>query len=430
MKKRLFLLFFAAVLALLCCLPLSAAYLEAPNAPDTGYTRAVMMYHLESGTVLYAKNPDTRLYPASTVKLMTAILTAEHFAGALDTTVTVSSSAVRGVVGNYIELSAGERTTVEALLCAMVIGGANDAANVLAEAVSGSIPDFVALMNERALELGCENTNYVNPTGVDEEGVYSTAADTARIAMYAASIDIIATIAGERSYVMPATNVAPERTIRNRNYFISTAITAKYRRRDVTGLNAGSSMGGGASLVATSDDGSFTYLCVILGASTDSENVYSYIIASDLLDWAYRSYNYSAAVSRSDLICEVPVRLASGADYVVLAPADDIDLFLPNNFNISTDVRVDYVVENEVLTAPVEKGQKNGVITVYDRTSGEIIGSTDLVAVSNVDRSEFKYRLNQLKELLIRPLTLAAAAAFGVVAFIAIIVTAHRRARG
>jgi D-alanyl-D-alanine carboxypeptidase (penicillin-binding protein 5/6) len=430
MKKRLFSIFFAAVSALLCCLPLSAAYLEAPDAPDTGYTRAAVMYHLESGTLLYAKNPDMQLYPASTVKLMTAILTAEHFAGALDTTVTVSSSAVRGIAGNYIQLAAGERTTVEALLCAMIIGGANDAANVLAEAVSGSIPDFVALMNDRAHELGCENTCYMNPTGVDEDGAYTTAADTARIAMYASSIDIIAGIAGERSYVMPATNTAPERTIRNRNYFISTAITDQYRRSDIIGLNAGSSKNGGASLVATADNGSYNYLCVVLGASTDSENIYSYTIASDLLDWAYKSYNYSAAISRSDLICEVPVLLSSGADYVVFTPAEDIDFFMPKNFNVLTDVRVDYVIEDEVLTAPVEKGQKNGTVTVYDRTNGEIIGSTDLIAVSNVDRSELKYRLNQLKELFVRPTTLAIAAVCAAAAFVAVVVTAYRRARG
>ena len=91
MKKRLFSIFFAAVSALLCCLPLYAAYLEAPDAPDTGYTRAAVMYHLESGTLLYAKNPVMQHYPASTVKLMKAILMPDHFAGAIDTTVTVSS---------------------------------------------------------------------------------------------------------------------------------------------------------------------------------------------------------------------------------------------------------------------------------------------------------------------------------------------------
>ena len=126
----------------------------------------------------------------------------------------------------------------------------------------------------------------------------------------------------------------------------------------------------------------------------------------------------------------MPVLLSSGADYVVFTPAEDIDFFMPKNFNVLTDVRVDYVIEDEVLTAPVEKGQKNGTVTVYDRTNGEIIGSTDLVAVSNVDRSEFKYRLNQLKELFVRPTTLAIAAVCAAAAFVAVVVTVYRRARG
>ncbi|MCR5262689.1 MAG: serine hydrolase, partial [Clostridiales bacterium] len=404
MPRKIFaiILALAASLAVLA-LPLSAAYLEAPNAPDTGYARAVLLKHMESGTILYSKNADSELYPASTVKLMTAVLAAEKFAGRLDTEVTVSEKAVQGIGGNYIALQPGEVTTVQALINAMIIGGANDAAMVLSEAVSGTTEEFVARMNERAAELGCDSTVYMNPTGIDVQGAHTTASDVARLAEFASQMEAIADVADDVTYVMPATNMSPERTIRNRNYFISTALTDAYRRSDVNGLNCGSSAGGGSTLVATADDGSFSYLCVVLGASTDSNYIYSYVICSNLLDWAYRSYGYSAVISSSKLVCEIPVTMSDGADYVVLSPKDDIDLFMPNNFDVSKDVNIDWTLDEESLTAPVEEGQRAGMLVVYDLRTGDVIGQSELVAVTHVDRSELKYRLWQLLSFFTSP---------------------------
>lgn len=428
MRIRLFaiILTLSAAMSLLS-LPVCAAYLEAPNAPDTGYARAVLLKHLESGTILYSKNADTELYPASTVKLMTAVLAAEKYAGRLDTEVTVSREAVSNIGGNYIALQPGETTTVQALICAMIIGGANDAAMVLSEAVSGTTEEFVARMNERAAELGCENTVYMNPTGVDAAGAHTTASDVARLAEFAAQMEAIADVADDVTYVMPATNMSPERTIRNRNYFISTALTDAYRRSDVNGLNCGSSAGGGSTLVATADDGSFSYLCVVLGASTDSNYIYSYVICSNLLDWAYRSYGYSAVISSSDLICEIPVSMSDGADYVVLSPKDDIDLFMPNNFDMKSDVRVDWTLDEESLTAPVEEGQRAGMLVVYDMRSGDVIGQSELVAITHVDRSELKYRLWQLLSFVTSGTFLVIALCVGGAVIVYIVVTAYRR---
>ncbi len=405
----------------------AAAYIEAPNAPDTGYARAVLLKHMESGTVLYEKNADMEMFPASTTKLMTAILAAEKYAGQLDTLVTVSQTAITGIGGNYIALQAGEQTTVESLICAMIIGGANDAAMVLSEAVAGTTAEFVEKMNTRAEELGCENTVYMNPTGIDAPGAHTTANDTAIIAEYASQLEAVSSVADEVTYVMPATNMSPERTIRNRNYFISTAVTDAYRRRDVTGLNVGSSAAGGSTMVTTADDGSFSYLCVILGASTDSSYIYSYVICSALLDWAYRSYSYSAVISSSELVCEIPVRMSDGADYVVLSPRDDIDLFMPNNFDASGDVYIDYVLDDEYLTAPVEEGERGGLLVVYDRSTGNVIGQSELVAITHVDRSEMKYRLWRLWTFVTSKTFVTAALAAAAAAVVYIAVMAYRR---
>ena len=141
------------------------------------------------GQVLYERNSNQVMYPASTTKILTAIVVMEHCN--LADTVTVSQSAIDGVEYGYLtaNLKAGETFTVEELLNVLIVSSANDAALVLAEHISGSVEDFCTLMNQTAVKIGCTNSNFINPNGVHNENHYSTAHDLALIGNYSLKFD-------------------------------------------------------------------------------------------------------------------------------------------------------------------------------------------------------------------------------------------------
>lgn len=168
------LLFF--VLSSICCLP------SAVSWADTFHSRAAVVMDAVTGKLLYAKNPDLRLPPASTTKLMTAILAVENLDMAEVVTVSKDASQVSPHKAGFKE---GERVTVEELLYAALLGSANDAAVVLAEAVTGSEERFVELMNSKALLIGAHDTHFVNSSGLPGPGQYITASDLSRIMQYA-----------------------------------------------------------------------------------------------------------------------------------------------------------------------------------------------------------------------------------------------------
>jgi len=172
-----------------CFLYVSVAY------PETIRSRSAIVVDASTGKTLYAKNPDLRLPPASTVKLMTAIVTIEN--AQLTDIATVSKQAVR-VSPSKVGLKAGDKVTIETLLYAALVKSGNDAAAVLAEAVAGSEKEFVRLMNRKALEIGATSTKFKNPHGLPAAGQYTTASDLSKIMTHALTYPLLRDIIGTR----------------------------------------------------------------------------------------------------------------------------------------------------------------------------------------------------------------------------------------
>ncbi len=172
-----------------CFLYVSVAY------PETIRSRSAIVVDASTGKTLYAKNPDLRLPPASTVKLMTAIVTIEN--AQLTDIATVSKRAVR-VSPSKVGLKAGDKVTIETLLYAALVKSGNDAAAVLAEAVAGSEKEFVRLMNRKALEIGATSTKFKNPHGLPAAGQYTTASDLSKIMTHALTYPRLRDIIGTR----------------------------------------------------------------------------------------------------------------------------------------------------------------------------------------------------------------------------------------
>ena len=169
--------------ALVILLVWSVLLCASAAAPLTVNAKAALLADPVSGTILYAKNEHEKLPPASLTKMMTALLVLESGKG-MGETVTVSKTAMEGMenLGSSVSIRVGEEMTVEELLTMLLVASVNETANVCAELVSGTVPQFVEKMNARAKEIGCTDTHFQNPHGLQDENHYTSAHDLYLIA--------------------------------------------------------------------------------------------------------------------------------------------------------------------------------------------------------------------------------------------------------
>lgn len=394
MKRRLLALARCALAALLL-LPCLIPSVLAAEIPEVREAAGAYLYNFENDAVLYELNPDERIYPASTVKLMTGILAMEALGDTPDKTITVTAEMLNKVVGNNMGLKVGEEVTVQDMLHGLLLNGANDAAQVLAVAVSGSVEDFVDDMNEKAQYLGAYNTFYTNPTGMHSDAMITTVADTAAIAKYAYSLPGFTEITSLSKYVMEATNKSDYRNLYNRNGQISRFYEPDYLYSGSLGLNAGYTKQAGYCLVSVARRDELTYLCVIMNAGSDDNAIYSYENGKQLLNFAFSFFGYVEVLSQKERICELPVSLSSTVDYVTLTPAKSIVRYLPTDYD-PDQLQIAYSTYQETLEAPVKEGTVYGTVAVsYE---GEIVGTADLIATASVSRSEFLHVLQRIKD--------------------------------
>lgn len=399
---RLIALIFAVFFVFSAPVTASAAEVGDVYASDVGletdHIKGAYLYNLENDFTVLAYAAEDTVYPTATVKIMSGILAIEHLSTRMDENVTVTPEMLDGVGGNNIKLKSGEIISVENLLYAMLVGGANDAAHVLAHVIAGSVEGFVAMMNERAAELGAVGTHYTNPSGIHDSEMYTTVTDTAKIALHAYSLPRFMEITSTTKHVIPETNMSEYRNVYNRNYLISTSSVMKYFYADASGMNAGSTSQGGYCLVTTAHRDGLTYLAVVMGADTDEEKdvIYSYTECKKLLDYAFASYGNIELVGEGEMICEIPVTLSGTTDYVTLVTKESMSMYLPLSTDLETEIKRSYKTSFDSLEAPVSAGDVAGVMTVM--YNDEIVGNIELVTTVAVARSEFLYTLEQIKE--------------------------------
>lgn len=360
--------------------------------------------NLETGSVIYEKNPHVLLFPASTVKIMTAMVVFENIPD-LDTIIYASENAVKISAGTRINptrpIKAGEGFTARDLLYALLINGANDAANVLAEHVGGSIDGFCDMMNAKAKELGATNTVFKNPTGLHHPDMKTTAYDMALIAGHAYFINELVKMSGTTNHTIEATNKTPERRyIYNRNRMIRRAEgETDYFYKGTKGMSAGYTPEGGNCVVSVVSRSGLTYICVVMDApDTDKEN-FAYRDTITLLDTCFDGFSMQKVAQSGKMQCEIPVELAANVDHVTLYAKEDISALLPTNLDFEKDISTNELVYEDAR-APVYEGQSFGELSVtYKGTIS--LGKTELVATSSVDRSNLLYVMDILKSFFI-----------------------------
>ncbi len=416
-----------AVLLFWCCpvLPVSGA--EVPDPPALTHAKAGCLYNFENDVVLYEENANERVFPAATVKMMTAIVAFETFGDDLNHSITVTRQMLEQVVGNRIGFEEGEVVTARQMLSCMLVNSANDAAIILAYAAAGSLEAFVSMMNDKALEIGTYSTYYTNPTGMHDSAMVTTARDTLLIAKYAYGVPGLVEMTTLPKYVMDATNRHDYRNVYNRNGMISKYYGAGYLDDRVCGLSAGATAQAGyvACELATDTETGLTYVAVVLGAEDDDEESWHYVNAENLLDWAFENYGYVEVLSHRKIITELPVSLSSTLDYVTLVPKEDIIRYLPLSVDPETDIRVSYQTREKTLTAPIESGMEVGTVTVT--MDDQIIGSAPLITTTSIARSEFLYFLSRVEDFVKSRLFIGTLVSAAVITVIYVLIKARRR---
>ena len=372
-------------------LPINTAHAEAlPLAAEC----AILM-EATTGRVLYSHNCHARRYPASTTKILTALVVLENCR--LDDVVTVPKEAV-GMEGSSIYLSLGERLTVEELLYGLMLRSGNDAATALAIHTAGSIDAFAVLMNKKAEELGCMDSSFVNPSGLPSTQHYTTAYDISLFMKAALEYDLFRQIIDTPSYTLPATDKSGERLFFNTNGLISNLYYAGYIYDPCIGGKTGSTDEAGRCLVSAAESGDTLLISVILGSGPVEVEGYEnlrqgqFTESIKLLKHGFNNFERVTITKGSEPVDKVAVTLSRQADEVMVKPQGSITRTLPKGLNVE-DIESEINLFSETVEAPVEAGQVLGTMKLsYE---GEVYGTLDLVAVTSVERSELLYKKNQ-----------------------------------
>lgn len=383
MKQRVaaLLLVFSLLFSFVCH---AAPEIDAPNA---------ILADGDTGLVLFDKNANERVYPASTTKIVTAIIALENENE--NEILTASDFAVNSIDydSSKIDLKAGEQMTYNDLVYALIVASANDAANVLAEHISGSVDAFVELMNGKVLEIGAENTHFTNVHGLHDENHYTTPADMVKIARYAMNVPGFAEIAATTKYTIPPTNMTEtERNVKSTNMLINSA--SKYYYEPAIGIKTGHTSKAGYCLVsAAKKDGKYLIAAVFGDKETETET-YSFADSRKLLRYGINDLKRYKIAAKGDIVGETPIK-KSYADKAILQTANEIAVILPEGAD-ETAVETNMVLGDN-LKAPIKAGDVLGYAEYL--YGGTVVAKCDLLAVSDYRRMPLAFIFKPIYKL-------------------------------
>jgi D-alanyl-D-alanine carboxypeptidase (penicillin-binding protein 5/6) len=366
---------------------LIAAFILSSNlvvfaAPPQVSAPAAILIDSESGRVLYEKNADVKMYPASTTKVMTGLLASEF--KNLDEQITASPNVVKIERGSsQIYLNPGEILTMRQLLYALMLPSANDAAIAIAEAIGGSVDGFATIMNERAQSLGAMNTHFANPNGLHDDNHYTTARDLSVIAREGMKNPIFREVVGTYQYVIPATNKQVERNyLTNGNKLISK-VNNKYKYEYAIGIKTGYTTKSQHCLVGGAKKDNLELISVILGDAKDF--IYTDSIA--LFEYGFANFKKLEILKKDMIVTTVDIEngdrklnLLAKEDYLLTGKVEELEEIQ----------KTKTITLKEGITAPVKKGDIIGSVTyIIDdkkQKSVELIAEEDVLSTRIFDK--------------------------------------------
>lgn len=350
---------------------------------------AAILIDNSSEKILYSKNENQKMYPASTTKILTAILVIEKCN--LEEIVTVPYEAISSIPSGYtvVALQPGEQLTVMQLLQVLLIHSANDAANVLAYHISGSIEEFANLMNNKISELGLKNTHFTNPSGMHDENHYSTAYDLSIIMKYCMKNPTFRNLSNLKYCTIPATNKYDERVFNTTNELLiydNRNVESNYYYKYAIAGKTGYTTQAKNCLVSVSNKDNLELICVVLSVGLYPNNLSAkFIDTKTLFDYGYNNYTIRKIREQNAIVTQIEV--ANGTKETKnldLLTADNITSLIPQedlNTEFSSQIEI-----NENISAPIAQGQILGKL-VYNIDNIEY--SSDLIAAHSVEKSNF-----------------------------------------
>ncbi|HCC07962.1 MAG TPA: hypothetical protein DEP72_07405 [Clostridiales bacterium] len=368
---------------------------HAENNIPTISAESAIVYCLNTKQILYDKNINEKHFPASITKVMTALLAIEN--NKLDDRITYSSTAINSIDRNssHLWVVPDEQITVEHSLYGLLMKSANEIANGLAEKTSGSISEFVNLMNKKATELGCTNTHFENTNGLPNDNHYTTALDMAKISAAAFKSSKFREIIGTKIHTIPPTNRNVERVIGNSHKML---LNTKFHYDYCLGGKTGYTVVAGHTLVTYAEKDGMQLVSVLL--KSDTPNVY--LDATKTLDYAFNNYKLITLTEQNKTFKKLPVfqgnkvkdtiSAFSSQKLVFVVPSDytesdmRVELNLPEKFNenitASTKIgTVKYYYKNNVVayTNLISNKTVNIKPSVFDFKQGLFLGLVGLV---------------------------------------------------
>ena len=375
-KKQFKIKFIFLFIILLIFIPLNYVF-SADESDEIDITAgSYILIDNKTNKVLCKKDENKKMYPASTTKIVTAIMVLENCN--LDDTVTASYDAVMSIPEGYssANIQIGEQLSVEQLLELLLVHSANDAANILAEHVGGSVESFVTMLNTRLNELGISNTHFTNAFGMHDENHYTTASDLAKIMKYCLKNETFRKIAGKASCAIPATNKYGPRSYSSTNELLNSN-SSNYYKYLIAGKTGYTSQAK-ECLVSTAYKDNLELIGVVLYSNSrfsDSRKLYEY---------GYSNYSIKNIVNENDLITSVKVSNATKqTEDLNLLSSETIEALVNNN---STSEIKPEITLNENISAPIEEGTPLGKVT-YNIEG--VSYTTNIIAEHSVEKSYF-----------------------------------------
>jgi D-alanyl-D-alanine carboxypeptidase len=324
---------------------------QAAVGMDAITAESAIVVESVTGRVLWERDADARRYPASTTKIMTALLLVENVR--MDSVLRAPSD-VESVPGSSLHLKPGEEVVAEDLLYALLLRSANDAAYTVAVNIAGSQAKFAKLMNERAKRLGCEGTNFVNPHGLHDPDHYSTAQDLALIAREAMKNETFARVAGSKFRFI-------ERSMNDEDVFLKSHNSFLKNRSDATGIKTGWTVPAGRCFVGSAERDGLSVITVVLKSTSWDED------SNVLADWAFANWEMGTVIAPDQVLANAPVKKGERLN-VPLAAAEPLQMLHPRG---EDDLSYTIARTNVTATAPVRRGDVLGTVTVVDQDGVE-----------------------------------------------------------
>lgn len=345
-------------------------YAEDLNLAENA--KSAILIEASTGEILYSKNANEKLAPASMTKMMSLILIMENIENGnlkWNDVVVVSKNAA-SMGGSQIFLEANEAMSVEDLVKGICVASGNDATVALAEKIAGTEGAFVKLMNQKAKNLGLKNTNFVNATGLDAEGHYSCAYDMAIIAKELVRHEKILEFSSiYEDYLRKGSS--------NSFWLVNTNKLVKFYSY-IDGLKTGFTSNAGYCLTATGKKKDMRLISVVMGEESTEKRSADTLA---MLDYGFNMYNIEKVVDKNKSLGRIKVNMGDN-EYVDIVSKKDITVL---NNSQKEKKKITYEIETNNMVAPVKKGDKVGKISVYE--NGTFIYDVELTVNNNVDKA-------------------------------------------